>query len=202
MKERRCPILKTPGFVPHSISHRKNVFTQYILKPTGHYNFLPFIWQFVPYKSLSVTWLESEPVMMLSAEREYSTWCFSEAEEAVCLCRVHNQGKVMNDAKCKRGLTVPSASITLVTTSAFTTKGGQVQARKCYHISSCSVLPCTCVPLSGPLADITILKAKRGQTGRNHSSLHVKETVWSPCLLCILATPTCSLFSTNLFTRA
>lgn len=43
-------------------------------------------------------------------------------------------GEAMNDAKCKRGLTVPSASITLVTTSAFTTKGGQVQASKCYRI--------------------------------------------------------------------
>lgn len=82
-------------------------------------------------------------------------------------------GETMNDAKCKRGLTVPSASITLVTTSAFTTKGGQVQASKCYRISSCSLLPCSPVLLSGPSADITILCAKRGQAGRNQPSLHV-----------------------------
>lgn len=42
----------------------------------------------------------------------------------------------MNDAKWKRGLRVPSASITLVATSAFATKGGQVRASHRYHVSS------------------------------------------------------------------
>lgn len=43
------------------------------------------------------------------------------------------EGGMMNDAKRKRA---PSAFITLVTVSAFTTKGGQVQARNC----DCSVV--------------------------------------------------------------
>lgn len=46
------------------------------------------------------------------------------------------RGGTMNDAKCKRGLRVPSASITLVTTRAFSTKGGQVPARQRYYTSS------------------------------------------------------------------
>lgn len=45
-------------------------------------------------------------------------------------------GGSMNDAKWKRGLRVPSASIALVTTSAFATEGGQVRARPRYHSSS------------------------------------------------------------------
>lgn len=73
----------------------------------------------------------------------------------------------MNDAKCKRGLRVPSASITLVATSVFSTKGGQVAARLCNHSSS----------VAWPFSRLR--HRQRGQTGLRH-----------PCLLnkaCALA---------------
>lgn len=111
--------------------------------------------------------------MMLTAGIFHGTVLSSRGSGVYAQRPVGESGEAMNDAKCKRGLTVPSASITLVTTSAFATKGGQVQASKCYRISSCSLLPCSPVLMSGPSADITILGAKRGQAGRNQPSLHV-----------------------------
>lgn len=62
------PHSKDSRFCPtFHFSQKKCIHTIYPETETEHYNFLPFIWQFVPYKSLSVAWLESEPVMMLSA---------------------------------------------------------------------------------------------------------------------------------------
>lgn len=65
----------------------------------------------------------------------------------------------MNDAKCKRGLRVPSASITLVTTSVFSTKGGQVAARQRYHSSS----------IARPFSRLR--HRQRGQMGLRHACL-------------------------------
>lgn len=68
-------------------------------------------------------------------------WCqvniLHDGSAAVCVMRPSRVGGgMMNDAKCKSGVTAPSAFITFVSVSAFRTKGGQVQASNCY----CSVV--------------------------------------------------------------
>lgn len=91
----------------------------------------------------------------------------------------------MNDAKWKRGLRVPSASITLVTTSAFATKGGQVRASHRYHVSSV-VRPCS-----------RHRYRQRGQTETSHprllnkacdlAALHTHDTTGIPGLECLFS---------------
>lgn len=98
--------------------------------PNQHnWNFLPLVWWFVTLWIFEYDMNSSEPVLK---PREYSTWWHS---GGVCTAE-SRPGGTMNDAKCKRGLRVPSASITLVTASVFSTKRGQLRASHCYHISS------------------------------------------------------------------
>lgn len=88
-------------------------------------------------------------------------------------------GGTMNDAKCKRGLRVPS--ITLATTSVFATEGGQVRASHRYHISS-AVRPFS-----------QHRYRQRGQTEISHAcllnkacalaALHTHDTAGISCLL-------------------
>lgn len=108
-----------------------------------------------------------------SLGREYLRMTRAGDESAMMLREYPHDGRegggggTMNDAKCKRGLRVPSASITLVTTNVFSTKGGQVAARQRYHCSS------VVRPFS------RLRHRQRGRTGLRH-----------PCLLnkaCALA---------------
>lgn len=126
-------------------------------------------WRFVPYKSLSVTWLESELVMMLSAGTFHTAVLSSRGSAVyVCVCvyvlRVQLQsGKAMNDAKWKRGRQTLNSSFCTYHVSYYKCiyyKRRLSASYNCYCISACFLLPCTPVSSSGPLDDITYLGIK------------------------------------------
>lgn len=101
-------------------------------------------WRFVPYKSLSVTWLKSEAVTMLSAEIFHmpvlDSW--GSVERAYTQRVRARSGNAMNDAKWKRGRQALNSSFCAYHVSyykciyyTFYYKEGQVKASNCYWIS-------------------------------------------------------------------
>lgn len=108
-------------------------------------------------------------------------------------------GKVMNDAKWKKGWQTVNTSFCVylvATTSVFTTEGGQVQAGNCYCICIFSLLPCTAFLSPGSSADITYLSTKRGQAEISHPCMLTKMFGLPPACSAYSLTPPCSPLST------
>lgn len=148
-------------------------------------------WQFVPYKSLSVTWLKSEAVTMLSAEIFHmpvlDSW--GSIERAYTRRVRARSGNAMNDAKWKRGRQALNNSFCAYHVSyykciyyTFYYKEGQVKASNCYWISlSGNLHSCS---LSWTLVLDSVWK-ERGQVEISTPHTHTR-THCTPCYTTIL----------------
>lgn len=127
-------------------------------------------WQFVPYKSLSVTWLKSEAVTMLSAEIFHmpvlDSW--GSVERAYTRRVRARSGNAMNDAKWKRDRQALNSSFCA------------------YHVSyykwSLFLVTCTLVLSPGPL----YLPQYEKKEVRWKSHTHTAPPATPPC--CSLST--------------